>query len=248
MLRNRVALITGASRGIGAATARLLAKHHASVAINYKNSKEAAEEVVKSIESHGGIAMAVQADVTDEAQVDRLKKTVEDAYGPIDLLVLNAGIDVYSSTIANDSWDRFERKLSGELKAAFLCTRAIVPTMQEHKRGSIIAVSTALARHSTPGMGAHAAAKAAIESFARTLAVELGPHNIRVNIVAPGLTRTDATKHIPEAHHRAVAQMTPLRRNGTPEDVAGAILLLATDNARFITGGYIAVDGGLQQT
>ncbi|WP_428263170.1 SDR family oxidoreductase [Haliangium sp.] len=247
MLRNRVALVTGASRGIGAATARLLANHGAAVAVNYHSSSESARQVVESIEAAGGSAVAVQADVTDADAVAGMVAEVAEALGPIDTLVLNAGIRLYTAPFVKDRWEDFSRKLTQELAAAFRCAEAVVPTMIEHGHGCIIAVSSSVARHSTPGLGAHAAAKAALESFARTLAVELGPHGIRVNVVAPGLTRTDATKHIPEGHHRAVAKMTPLRRNGTPEDVAGAVLMLAGEAARFITGAYVQVDGGLQQ-
>jgi 3-oxoacyl-[acyl-carrier protein] reductase len=247
MLRNRIALITGASRGIGAATARLLARHHAAVAINYKRDQEAAAAVVESIERTGGPAIAVQADVTDTGEIERMVAHVRQTLGPIDVLVLNAGVPVHNAQFVKDRWEDFERKVSHELKAAFLCAQAVVPGMIEGKGGCIIAVSSTVARHSTPGLGAHAASKAALESFARTLAVELGPYDIRVNVVAPGFTRTDATKHIPETLHRAIAKMTPLRRNGTPEDVAGAILMLASDAARFVTGAYVQVDGGLQQ-
>lgn len=248
MLRNRIALITGASRGIGAATARLFAKHHAAVAVNYRSSQEAAERVVRDIEAAGGTAVAVPGDVTDPAQVEQMVAQVTSALGPIDILVLNAGHPVHNAAFVNETWEDFARKLSGELQAAFFCTKAVVPSMIDRKRGCIIMVSSSMARHASPGLGAHAASKAALESFARTLAVELGPHGIRANTVSAGLTRTDASKHVPESLHRSVGQMTPLRRTGTSEDVAGAIVLLAMEEARFVTGSIVQVDGGLQQS
>ena len=248
MLRNHIVLITGASRGIGAAAARLFAKHHAAVAVNYKSSQEAAERVVRDIEAAGGTGFAVQGDVTDPGQVERMVEQVAGALGPIDTLVLNAGLPVHNAAFVNDTWADFERKLSGELQAAFFCAKAVVPSMIERKRGCIIAVSSAVARHASPGLGAHAASKGALESFVRTLAVELGQHGVRANTVAAGLTRTDASKHVPESLHRTLGQMTPLRRTGTPEDVAGAIVLLAMEEARFVTGSSVLVDGGLQQS
>ncbi|ACY17518.1 SDR family NAD(P)-dependent oxidoreductase [Haliangium ochraceum] len=247
MLRNRIALVTGASRGIGAATARLFAAHGAAVAVNYHRNQAAAEAVVEDIEAAGGRALAVGADVTDEAQVEAMVERVRDQLGAVDLLVLNAGVPPHTAPLVSDRWRDFERKLTLELKAAFLTTQAVLPDMLEAERGCIVAVSSTVARHATPALGAHAASKAALESYARTLAVELGPRGVRVNVVAPGVIRTDATKHIPESHQRAIAKMTPLRRSGTPEDVAGAILMLAADHTGFVTGAYVQVDGGLQQ-
>ncbi len=247
MLRKRTALITGASRGIGAVTARLFATHGARVAVNHRDSAEAARGVVETICDQGGEAIAVQADVLESEQVTRMVSEVEAALGAIDILVLNAGVPMYAAPFVSDRWDDFAAKLTREVQAAFLCAQAVVPGMIQRQRGSVVVVSSTIARQPPPGLGAHAASKAALESFARSLAVELGPHGVRVNVVAPGLTRTDASKHVSESQHQAVAQLTPLRRNGTPEDVAGAILMLASDNTRFVTGGYIQVDGGLQQ-
>lgn len=247
MLRNRIALITGASRGIGAATARLFAKHHAAVAVNYRSNQEAAESVVRDIEAAGSKGVAVKGDVTDQQEVEQMVAQASAALGPIDTLVINASVEFYNAQFVDDRWEDFERKLSQEVRAGFFCAKAVVPSMIEHKRGCIVVVSSDVSRHALPTMGAHAASKAALESFARTLAVELGMHKIRVNTVVAGLIRTDASAHVPEATHRAIAQMTPLRRTGLPEDVAGSILLLASDEAGFVTGSQLTVDGGLHQ-
>ncbi len=246
MLKDRVALITGASRGIGAATARLLAANGAKVAINYATHREAGELVLRQIRDNGGRALLVQADVTVRSEVEQMVRTVEHELGPVDILVLNANIGFPITAFVAYRWDDFERKLDGELKAAFYCCQATVPSMMERKRGNIIAVSSGLSRH--PGMGfvAHSTAKSALDAFVKSLALELGPSGIRVNTVAPGLTITDATAGISDQVKNAIAGETPLRRVATPEDVAGAILMLASEKTGFVTGTYVPVDGGMQ--
>lgn len=246
MLENRVVLITGASRGIGAATARLLAKHGAAVAVNYANSSAAAERVVGEIMASGGRAMAVKADVRVPEQVEAMVKTVSEHLGAIDTLVLNAAIMFPMASFMNYSWEDFEAKVMGEMKAAFYCLKAVVPGMLERKKGCIVGVSSGLSRHPGFGFCAHSTAKSALDALMKSLALELGPAGIRVNTVAPGLTITDATAGVPAQHKEMMASMTPLRRNGLPEDVAGAILMLVREEAGFVTGNYVSVDGGMQ--
>jgi len=246
MLENRVVLITGASRGIGAATARLLAKHGAAVAVNYAHNSGAADAVVREIMNSGGRAMAVKADVRERCEVERMVNEVSEKLGAIDTLVLNANIMFPMASFVNYAWEDFEAKVMGEMKAAFFCVKAVAPGMLERKKGCIVAVSSGLSRHPGFGFCAHSTAKSALDALMKSLAFELGPAGIRVNTVAPGLTITDATANVPEQHKEMTARITPLRRNGLPEDVAGAILMLVREEAGFVTGNYVTVDGGMQ--
>jgi 3-oxoacyl-[acyl-carrier protein] reductase len=243
-MHGRVVLITGASRGIGAATARLLGTHGATVAVNYHRSEDKARSVVADIEAAGGRAVVVKADVRERAQVDAMVEQATAALGPIDTLVINASIQFPVKAFTEYPWDAFQAKVVGELGAAFHCAQAVVPGMIARGGGSIVAVSSGLSRHPGHGFCAHSTAKSGLDAFARSLALELGPHNIRVNVVAPGLTITDATAFLPEEHKRAAARMTPLGRNAQPEDVAGAVLAIASDATAFITGAYLPVSGG----
>jgi 3-oxoacyl-[acyl-carrier protein] reductase len=246
MLEHRIALITGASRGIGAATARMLAEHGAAVAVNYLNNSGAAADVVSAITSAGGRAIAVKADVRDRGEVEAMMNTVSEALGPVDTLVLNAHLKCPIAPALDQKWEDFEAKLTGELKAAFYCVTAAVPGMQAKKKGCIIAISSGVSQYPPPGASAHSVAKSALNAFMKCLALELGPSGIRVNTIAPGLIMTDNTAPLPAEFKQAMANKTPLRRNGLPEDIAGAILMLAQDGAGFVTGTYLNVDGGVQ--
>jgi 3-oxoacyl-[acyl-carrier protein] reductase len=244
MLEGRVVLVTGASRGIGAASARLLAQHGARVAVNYHASEEAARTVVAAIAAEGGKALAVRADVRDAAAVQAMVERVEGELGAVDTLVGNASISFPVAPFLEYRWEAFEQKLVGELKAAFLCCKAVAPGMVKRKQGCIILISSGLSRRPGPGFCAHSTAKSGLDGFAKSLALELGPAGIRVNVVAPGLTITDSTAHMSEPVRQASAKSTPLQRNGAPEDVAGAVLMLASEEARFISGAYLPVSGG----
>lgn len=246
LLQNRNVIITGASRGIGAATARLFALNGARVAVNYRGSKEAAQKVCQEIEGLGGFAMPFYADVTDEESVTNMVEDVRKELGPIDTLVLNAAIRFNIKPFVRMSWSELESKVLGELKGAYFPCQAVIPGMIERKSGCIIAISTGLSRHAAEGFLAHSAAKSALDAFVRGLAAELGPMGIRVNAIAPGLTETDATSFLPAERKKEVADHTPLRRIGQPHDVAGAALLLALPQACFITGTYLPVSGGIQ--
>lgn len=246
LLENRVAIITGASRGIGAAIALLFAEHGAAVGINYHSNQAAAQQVVDAIASRGGKALAVQADVREMVQVESMVQQVTEAFGVVDTLVLNANTSFKIAPFIEQAWEEFEAKLVGELKSAFYPCKAVVPSMIEHKRGCIVAISSITSRHADPGFSAHTTAKSGLDGFVKSLATELGPHGIRVNAIAPGVTLTDALASQPQEWKDQVAQVTPLRRNAQPEDIAGAVLLLASEPAKFITGTYLMVNGGAQ--
>ncbi len=244
MMKNRVVLVTGASRGIGAATAKLLAAHGAAVAVNYVKNEQAAQAVVNDIKDAGGSAVAVQADVRDQGEVEGMVGWVSDELGFIDTLVNNASIEFPVAPFMEYPWEAFHDKLVGELGAAFFCCRAVAPAMIEQGRGCIIAVSSGLSRHPGHGFCAHSTAKSGLDAFVRALALELGPHGIRVNTVSPGLTITDATSFLPQEAKDASARATPLGRNAEAEDIAGVILAMAADTTGFMTGAYLPVSGG----
>jgi 3-oxoacyl-[acyl-carrier protein] reductase len=245
LMKDRVVLVTGASRGIGAATAQLLAAHGAGVVVNYHNSEAAADEVVAAIEAAGGRGVAIRADVRDPVQVGAMVERATAELGPVDTAVLNASIQFPVTPFMDYDWAAFEAKLLGELGAAFHCARAVAPGMIERGSGCIIAVSSTLSRHPGPGFCAHSTAKSGLDAFAKSLALELGPLGIRVNVVAPGLTLTDATAFVPEEQKQAMARMTPLGRNALPEDVAGVVLAMACNETGFVTGSYVPVSGGM---
>ncbi|HEY5995703.1 MAG TPA: SDR family oxidoreductase [Candidatus Deferrimicrobiaceae bacterium] len=245
-MKGKVAVVTGGSRGIGAAIARRLAAGGAAVAVNFARNRDAAETVVREIASAGGKAIAVQADVRDPEQVGAMAKVVAASLGPVDALVINASIDFPIVPFLSFRWEDFEKKLTGELKAAFVCCKAFVPGMVERKSGNVVAISSQLSRHPGEGFCAHSTAKSGLDAFMKSLALELGPSGVRVNVVAPGLTETDATAFMKAEAKAGAAMGTPLRRIGNPDDVAGAVLFMASDEARFVTGSYLPVSGGAQ--
>jgi len=244
LLEGRIALVTGASRGIGAATALELARHGAAVAVNYAHSAEAAGEVVRAITGQGGRAVAIQADVREPDPVAAMFAAAEEALGPIDTLVLNANMSFPVTPFIDYPWDAFRQKLVGELAGSFHPCKAAVPGMIQRGRGCIIAVSSGLSRQPGVGFCAHSSAKSGLDAFMKSLALELGPHGIRVNVVAPGLTETDATSFIPAQAKAAAGQHLPLRRIGQPGDVAGLIALVAAEEAGYLTGAYLSAGGG----
>ena len=243
-LTGKVVLVTGASRGIGAAAAIRLAQGGASVVVNYFQNNEAAQKVLAEIESGGGRAMIFQADVRQRAEIDALVKAAQDKLGAIDVLVNNAYFPFQVSALHEISWEKFHQAIDHELSAFYHCVQACLPAMKEKKAGRIIVVSTRLAQQPLARMGAYAAAKSALESMANTMAIELGPLGIAVNVVTPAFTLTDASMIMPEAFRERVKETRPLKKHLYPEDVAGAIAFLAGDEASMMTGSHILITGG----
>jgi len=248
MLKNKVAVITGSSRGIGAAIARRLAENGARVVVNYTASRDQGQKVVADILAAGGKAMLARADVTVKSEVEGMIRAAEAELGPIDILVNNANMSFPVVPFTEYRWEDFERKLTNEMKASFFTCQAVVPGMIERRGGVIVNVSSGLSRVPGPGFIAHSSAKSALDAFSKSLALELGPHGIRVNVVAPGLTLTDATSRMPKQAHEASKAHTPLRRIAEPDDIAGAVLFCCSEQARFVTGVYLPVSGGSQMT
>lgn len=261
LLQGRVALITGASRGIGAATARLFAQHGAAVGVNYHTNAARAQEVVESIRAFGGRAIALQASVERAEEVAAMVQQFEQELGPLDTLVMNAiagskPIDTSSKDATKErstsiftpflesDWEGYQNIILRSLAGAYTPARIVAPLMVERNSGNLIAVSSTVARMAGAGTGALAAGKASVEALMRVLASELGPYGIRVNVVAPGAVETEASAQVLAARKEMLSKTLPLRRIGQPEDVAGAILLLATDEARYLTGNYLAAGGG----
>jgi 3-oxoacyl-[acyl-carrier protein] reductase len=243
-LRGKVALITGASRGIGAAAAKRLARAGATVVINYLQNSDLAGAVRREIEEAGGRSMMFQADVTDRAQVETMASAIRAQHGAVDVLVNNAYFPFQMKPVQELSWEALQQATHHELAAIYNCTQAVLPGMIEKKQGKIIVVSTRLAQQPLPKMGAYAAAKAALESIAATMALELGPLGITVNVVTPAFTITEASAIMPEQFKERVRQTRPLQKHIYPDDVAGSIAFLASNEADMITGASILITGG----
>ncbi len=240
----KTALVTGASRGIGRAIALTLAAKGYAVALNYAGSQAAAEAVKGEIEAAGGKAFTIQGDVSKAEDVDRIFKTIKEEFGQLDVLVNNAGItrDGLLIRMKEESWDAV---LSTDLKSDFLTIKAAVQMMMRKKKGSIINIASVVGIMGNIGQANYAAAKAGVIGLTKACAKELAARNIRVNAVAPGFIATDMTDAIPEKNKEAMLTAIPLGRMGLAEDVAKAVSFLASDDASYITGQVLKVDGGM---
>ncbi len=242
-LKGQVAIITGASRGIGRATALALAMEGANVVVNYAKSSSAAVEVVAEIVSAGDTGMALQADVSKAEEIDGLVKEVMEKWSRIDILVNNAGItrDALLLRMKPDDW---QSVIDLNLTGIFLCTRAVSKIMLKQKSGRIINVASIAGQMGNPGQANYSAAKAGVIGFTKTVAKELANRGITANTVAPGFIATDMTKELKNSEE--IIKFIPLGRYGTPEEVAGMIRFLAADDAaKYITGQVFNVDGGM---
>jgi len=244
-LENRVAVVTGASRGIGAAIARRLATDGAQVVVNYHRGAEAAAQVVREIEAAGGRAFPVQADMADLEQIRSLFAATMARCGRLDILVNNAGIARFRPLEEIDAAD-YERQFAVNVRGVLFATQEAARHIGE-EGGRIINISSGAATAAPPGTSVYSATKAAVETLTRVHAAELGPRRITVNAISPGLIQTDMLETvIPAEALPAMIASTPLRRLGTPEEIADAVAFLASEEARFITGQVLAVSGGFR--
>ncbi|NLM50866.1 MAG: 3-oxoacyl-ACP reductase FabG [Clostridiaceae bacterium] len=239
----KTALITGASRGIGAECAKVFAKDNYNVVINYNNSENQARALEESLIRQGFSAKAIKADVSKEDEVGYLVSETVKAFGSIDVLVNNAGIWHFGvlTDISSDCWDHI---INVNLKSVFLVTKAVLPYMINKKEGSIINVSSIWGLVGASCEVPYSAAKAGVIGFTKALSKEVGPSNIRVNCVAPGVIGTDMNKDLSDEELADLKDKTPLGRIGSPEEIAKIIRFLASDGASFITGQVISPNGG----
>ncbi|MCR5031017.1 MAG: 3-oxoacyl-[acyl-carrier-protein] reductase [Selenomonadaceae bacterium] len=244
LLDGKCALVTGASRGIGRAVALKLASEGAKVALNYAGNEAAAEAVKQEIEAAGGEAILVKANVADEAAVQEMVQKTTDAFGRIDILVNNAGItrDGLLARMKEEDWDAV---LSTNLKGVFLATKAVAKVMMKQRAGRIVNMASVVGITGNAGQANYAAAKAGVIGFTKTIAKELASRGVTANAVAPGFIATDMTAVLSDKAKEAALTGIPLGRMGTPEDVSAAVLFLVSDQASYITGQVLNVDGGM---
>lgn len=244
ILDGKKALVTGASKGIGKAIALKLAFLGADVAVNYSSSAEKAEETVKEIAALGRETFSIKADVSDFNEASEMIKSVEKKFSRIDILVNNAGITKDDLLLKMDE-QQWDDVITSNLKSVFNCTKAISRLMLKQRSGRIINISSVVGVAGNPGQGNYAASKAGIIGFSKSVAAELGARGITVNIIAPGYIETDMTGKLNDEIKDMLLQRIPLKRLGKPEDVANLAGFLASDDAAYITGQVIHVDGGM---
>ncbi len=240
----KAAIVTGASRGIGREIALLLAKEGAKIAVNYSGSQAKAEEVVELILAEGGEAFAVQADVSNAESVKSMVEQTLEHFGSIDLLVNNAGItkDNLLMRMKEEEWDDV---ININLKGVFLCSKGVTRQMMRQRSGKIVNVASIVGVSGNPGQANYVAAKAGVIGFTKTAAKELASRNITVNAVAPGFITTDMTDALTEDVKSQMLTAIPLGKLGSPQDVARTVLFLLSEDAAYITGQTIHVDGGM---
>jgi NAD(P)-dependent dehydrogenase (short-subunit alcohol dehydrogenase family) len=243
-LQGRTALVTGSDRGIGKGIALELASQGCRVAINYYQTSELADATVSELEALGVEAIAVQGDVSSAASVARMFERVLDRFGTIDLHVNNAGVQTWKPLldVTEEEWDLV---VDTNLKGCFLCTQAAARHMKDHGGGSIVNIGSGCNKVAFPDLVAYTASKGGIEMFTKVAAVELGPHRIRVNCVAPGAVEVERTRLEDPDYAGTWGRITPLGRVGQPKDIARVVAFLAGPDAEFVTGQTIWVDGGM---
>ena len=246
-LKGKVAIVTGASKGIGAGIAKQLAAEGAAVVVNYSSSKEGAERVVKEINSKEGRALAVQANVAKKSDVERLFADTLDAFGKVDILVNNAGIYEFSP-LEDITEEHFHKQFDTNVLGVLLASKEAVQRFSS-TGGSIINISSVASTSTPPNTAVYSATKAAVDAITRSLAQELGPRHIRVNAINPGMVETEGVRAagIDKSDFRKqIEAQTPLGRIGQPDDIAPAVVFLASDDAAWISGETIRVSGGLR--
>ncbi len=243
-LTDRVAVVTGSSRGIGRAIAIKLAGLGAKVVVNYHSSEQAAQEVVEEVRSEGGEAVAVQADVKDPEQAKGLIAAALDAFGRLDILVNNVGItrDTLLMRMKEDDWDIV---METNLKGTFNCTKAAQRPMIRQRYGRIINITSVSGVAGQVGQANYSASKAGVIGFTKAVARELGTRNITVNAVAPGYVQTEQTADLPQELIDYILELTPMKRPGTAEEIANAVAFLASEEASYVSGQVLGVDGGM---
>ena len=244
MLTGKTALITGGSRGLGRAIALSFAKSHARVAFCYAGNHQAAEETLSELRGLGAQAMAVRCDVSDDGQAQEALRQVKEALGPVDILVNNAGITRDGLALRMSARD-FDDVVRTDLNGPFYMIRAAMPDMVRRRWGRIINITSVAGLMGNAGQANYASAKAGLVGLTKTIARELAPRSVTVNAVAPGFIETDMTAAMPTAALEAGLKSVPLKRMGKPEEIAAACLFLAGEQAGYITGQVLQVDGGL---
>ncbi|AUN12587.1 beta-ketoacyl-ACP reductase [Clostridium botulinum] len=243
-LEGRTAIVTGASRGIGRAIAKKLASMGANLVLNYRSSAKEIDTLLEEIEEFGIETLVIQGDVSSFEDSKKIADEAKNKFGTIDILINNAGI-TKDSLILRMTEEDFDKVISVNLKGVYNCSKHIAPIMLKQRSGKIINISSVVGVAGNAGQCNYAAAKAGVIGITKSLAKELGSRGITVNAVAPGYIRTDMTDALPEKLKKSIEDLLPLKRLGTPEDVAEAVGFLASDKAAYITGQVIHVDGGM---
>ncbi|MFB6171213.1 MAG: beta-ketoacyl-ACP reductase [Haloarculaceae archaeon] len=245
MLESQTCVVTGASRGIGRGIAEELGRHGADVAVNYRSSAAAADEVVETIESTGGSAVPVQADVADRTQVREMRETVLEALGSADVLVNNAGV-TYDSTFEDMTREEWDRCIDVNLGGVFNCTKVFFDDIRESDCGRLINISSVVGQQGNYGQANYATTKSGLFGFTRTIALELARSGATANCVAPGFVKTDMLEKVPERVQERILERIPLDRFADVQDICGIVRFVAGPESSYMTGQVLAVNGGME--